>query len=59
MALTETTVGIGTDAHDDLTDQELAATLSHIRTAWGNRASEVSAAQVHALRSRTATAALR
>ena len=42
-----------------LSVQELAATLSHIRTAWGNQASEVSAAQVHALRSRTATAALR
>ena len=41
-----------------LSDQELAATLSHIRTAWGNQASEVSAAQVHALRSRTAAFAV-
>ena len=42
-----------------LSDQEVAATLSHIRTAWGNQASEVSTAQVHALRSRTSTAAQR
>lgn len=42
-----------------LSDAELAATLSHIRTAWGNQASEVSAAQVHALRARTASAARR
>ena len=42
-----------------LSDQDVAATLSHIRTAWGNQASEVSTAQVHALRSRTSTAAQR
>ena len=42
-----------------LSDTEIAATLSHIRTAWGNQASEVSAAQVQALRARTAAAARR
>ncbi|MCB0971060.1 MAG: phosphoadenylyl-sulfate reductase [Acidimicrobiales bacterium] len=33
MALTETSVGIGTDAHDDLTDQELAELSASFETA--------------------------
>lgn len=35
----------------DLTDAQIAAALTHVRTSWGNSASPVEAAQVAAIRS--------
>jgi len=37
----------------DLTDAQIAAALTHVRTSWGNKASAVTAAEVAALRSNT------
>ncbi len=39
-----------------LSDAEIAAVLSHIRSAWGNEAGEVKPAEVHALRAALAPA---
>ncbi len=39
-----------------LSDAEVAAVLSHIRTSWGNHAPEVSPADVHTMRAATAHA---
>lgn len=41
----------------ELDDAQIAAVLSHIRTAWGNQAGEVTPLQVHTLRSRIAPVA--
>lgn len=35
---------------EDLTDDQIAAALTHVRTSWGNAASPVTAAEVAALR---------
>jgi mono/diheme cytochrome c family protein len=37
-----------------MTDAEIASVVTYIRSAWGNRASAVTAAQVRAVRTRTA-----
>lgn len=42
-----------------LSDGEIAAVLSHIRSAWGNEAGEVKPAEVHALRAALAPAGSR
>ena len=39
-----------------LSNAEIAAVLSHVRTAWGNQASELSTLEVHSLRARNAPA---
>ena len=38
----------------DLTDAQIAAVLSHVRTSWGNKAAPVAAAEVAQLRNREA-----
>jgi mono/diheme cytochrome c family protein len=40
-----------------LSDQQIAAVLSTIRTSWGNTAAPVDAAQVHTLRESLVSAA--
>ncbi|WP_293221742.1 cytochrome c [Ottowia sp.] len=42
-----------------LSNAEIAAVLSYVRTAWGNSASELSALEVHSLRQRNAPVAKR
>jgi mono/diheme cytochrome c family protein len=39
--------------HNRLTDDEIAAVLTHVRSSWGNRASAVTSADVSAIRAKT------
>jgi mono/diheme cytochrome c family protein len=41
--------------NDKLSNEEIAAVLTHVRSSWGNKASAVTAAEVDSIRSKTGT----
>ena len=43
-------MGLLPKPHASLTDTDVAAVISFIRTSWGNRAAEVSPLDVHGMR---------